>query len=223
MNIPTDPPSNASNPPDQPPAVNVRTWERYIRGISWGVFLLAAIGLVGYATLISAVAPELDTLKRFVFFLIIVSFVLFILNHARGQFDGDGGFARVVRCVAAISILVIPLMFLLWVGAFILRDIGALSPVRVEPVSYLLRPSGRAAKAGLSYDPKTTLRRNDSRALAFHVIQDSSHMGKLEGIYAEFGPGENDIDAELTLPYEVDGKPHRVRLSRGTKTFDFID
>jgi len=213
-------------PPSPQPdntAVPQPGWELSLRKVGFGVFLSAAIALFGYATLFGAPKKEFDNLIRFAIAFCAVAMIIFVLDKIREHFKGSKAVSWVVRCVMIAWILIVPIMLIIWVGAFIGRDIGIIPPVRTEPSSYLLRPSGNAASEGISYDPKTILRRVDGRATSFHVVQDSSHMGRLEGIYVEFGPGEDEIDAELVLPYEVERIPHRVRLFRVKKAFDFVD
>jgi hypothetical protein len=209
------------------PIENTKTLERYVLGVGVGAYLLAVIGLFGYVVVIRKVEPDFSQLIRPAVIILILTILLFLLDSGRRQLKDTTGPVSKIAFWSWIVVLffyfLVVSLAVFWIGVWIFRDSGVLPPIQVEPVRYLLRPTGRADAAEISYDPKTTLRRTDSLATGYHVIQDASHMGKLEGIYVEFGPGENEIDAVLILPYEVNGKPHRVKLTRATKTFDFVD
>jgi hypothetical protein len=216
-----------SSPVTPSPPANDRAWTKWIRWIGFGAFLLAALGLISYVATISNLTGDLESLKRITFFTIIVAFVLYVLDLARTHYAKSEGSARlfvmVLWSVASVSFLALAILFLVWVGAFVARDAGLLSPVRTEASSFLLRPTGKAAAFEIQYDPNTNLRRSDDRSFLYHPVQNPTHIGKLDGIYVEFGPGENEVDAVLRLENEKPIKVFKVRLDRTKRSFDFVD
>jgi hypothetical protein len=219
----------AANGGSNAPTSRVGKWERWIRGIGFGSFALAALGVIFYALVIRKGAASWPELTPYVIGIIILAGVLLILDYGMQYLRPSRAHervAQVVTAVCAVLFLLIVTLGVAWLGVFILRDAGLLPGTSAADGAYfLIMPSNEFVRdLEISYDIRSTLRRLDNKDMGeYHFVEDrGDRSGILKGVGVRFSPGEDYIDAEMFLPYRVKAEDQhlRVRLSRTTRTFD---
>jgi hypothetical protein len=125
--------SGNSNPVDerQPsPTQDARTWERWIRDIGFGIYILAALGLLFYAVTFQKLGLNWVDLRPYVIGIVALSAVLLILSYGWGwlkQADIGKKTQQVFATIILIFFVCIVAAAAGWVVIFILQEAGILS------------------------------------------------------------------------------------------------
>ena len=83
-------------------------------------------------------------------------------------------------------------------------------PASEYPYRQIFRPEER-----IYYDRTTSVEKNDRSALVYHLIRSKEKPDLLEGVYIEFAPGEEAIEAVFTH----NGLGREVKFTRGKSSF----
>jgi hypothetical protein len=117
-------------PESRDPSPEPGRWERWILRIGFGVYILAAVGVISYAVTFKQIGWSWVELRPFVVGILVVGIVLYLLSFGRNVLRTSSVSKRTQGIFVAI-ILAIFLSVLavaaLWLIVFILRDTGIIS------------------------------------------------------------------------------------------------
>lgn len=150
---------------------NPALWERWIRGIGVGVFLLAAIGIIFYALTIRKIEPSFTNLRPFIVGIFITAVLLLILDfgtHQLKELKRVQWFAKYLGIGFAILFILVALVVVSWLAIFILQDSGVMKSGRSfpsgHPAQLLFDEADRVKNAPF-------VRRNLKWSMTFHSVE----------------------------------------------------
>jgi hypothetical protein len=221
MNNPAAPEPIAA-PPAGGASADEKKWERWIRGVRIGTYVLAVLGIAFYTVVLRRADRDWSGLMSSILGITIYSVILLILDFAIRVQRPDpvsGWIVKAVTIVLTAAFVAIVVMAMLWAKAIIWQDIRS----RTEPETHLIRPS-EAAKGKVCYDGRATLKRvKDGTILNCGFVADEHDINNLGGCYITFDPEDGDeIEADMYHRCTKSGKPFRIRFSKASKTFDLI-
>lgn len=124
-----DPPTNPNESANRPLNEDPKTWEHWIKGIGFGIYILAALGILFYAVTLRQIGWNWTELRPYVVGLIAVGAVLYLLSFGKSTLKSANVSDHIKNSVAAILLVLfiaIIAIGVLWVAILILRD--ALNP-----------------------------------------------------------------------------------------------
>lgn len=124
-----DPQADQNDTVDRTSSEDARTWERWISGIGFGIYVLAALGILFYAVSLRQIGWAWGELRPYVVGIIAIGVVLYLLSFGQSTLRSAKVSDRIKNRVAAILLILFIAVIsigVLWVSILIVRD--ALNP-----------------------------------------------------------------------------------------------
>jgi hypothetical protein len=118
---PNTPPGSAGLPPSD----QTNKWETWIRGIGFGIYILASLGVIFHATILLKLGWQWTALRPYVVGIIAVGIILYVLSYGQSVLKTATVGDRIKNTVAAILLVVFIVIVgvaALWVAILIVRE-----------------------------------------------------------------------------------------------------
>jgi hypothetical protein len=208
-----------ANPRQDPQHRREEKWQQWIRGIGFGSYLLAALGIIFYAQVIRQVEPSWDNLRPYVISIVIMAIALLIIDLGMRFLKPIRDIERIAKYVInglAVLFLLLASLVSFWFAVFILQDTGMI-PMREDYHCEFFRPSDEPRPLAFSSNIKLE---GAKPQVTYHFVEDDKQPGYLGGVYITFPPRVLEIRAILRLR---DHEPLPVIFKRGCGTFKISD